>query len=94
MKKLQEEVHLLSRSKRWLEQQLLKVKSHLWTLDNMRKTMKTKISILSQTLELNAQNMKVSGKVHNDIVNLLISSQSVHNNVDNYFFKKLIIVPL
>lgn len=59
MKKLREETHVLARSKRRLEQHLLQVKSHNWNLDSMRKTMKTKISILARTLELDTQNLKV-----------------------------------
>ena len=50
---------MLSRVKRKLEQHLVQMKSHLWNLDCMRKTVKSKISILSRALELDAQRMKV-----------------------------------
>lgn len=59
LKKLQEEAHVLSKSKRKLEQNLMQMKSHLWNIDSMRKTLKSKISILSRALELDAQRMKI-----------------------------------
>ena len=60
LKKLQEEAHVLSKSKRKLEQNLMQMKSHLWNIDSLRKTLKSKISILSRALELDAQRMKAS----------------------------------
>lgn len=60
LKRLRDETHVLSKSKRRLEQHLLSMKSHLWNLDSLRKTMKSKISILSRVLELDAQRLKVS----------------------------------
>ena len=64
MKKLREETHVLAKSKRRLEQHLVTVKSHNWTLDSMRKTVKSKIAILSKALELDAQNFKVFKAKH------------------------------
>lgn len=58
-RKLREETHVLSRAKRKLEQHLVQMKSHLWNLDSMRKTIKSKIAILSRALELDAQRMKI-----------------------------------
>lgn len=50
---------MVSRVKRKLEQHLVQMKSHLWNFDSMRKTVKSKIAILSRALELDAQRMKV-----------------------------------
>lgn len=58
-KKLREETHVVAKGKRKLEQHLVQTKSHLWNLDSMRKTVKSKIAILSRALELDAQRLKV-----------------------------------
>ena len=59
LKRLREETHVLSKSKRRLEQHLVQIKSHLWNLDSMRKTIKSKAANLSRALELDAQRLKV-----------------------------------
>ena len=56
---LREESHVLSKSKAGVEQYLRSVKSHLQTLDSMRRALRTKISTLSQSLHLDAQSFKV-----------------------------------
>ena len=56
---LREESHVLSKSKSQVEQYLRSVKSHLQTLDTIRRALKTKISTLSQSLQLDAQRFKV-----------------------------------
>ena len=59
MRLLREESHVLSKSKAGVEQYLRSVKSHLQTLDSMRRALHTKISTLSQSLQLDAQSFKV-----------------------------------
>ncbi|CAI7993699.1 hypothetical protein GBAR_LOCUS1304 [Geodia barretti] len=56
---LREESHVLSRSKCRVEQCLRSVKTHLQSLDSIRRALQTKISTLSQSLELDAQSFKV-----------------------------------
>ena len=59
IKLLREESKVLSRAKRSLEQHHQTVKQHLQSLDGIRRSLKTKASSLSRTLELDAQNLKV-----------------------------------
>ena len=59
MRLLRQESHVLSKSKAGVEQHLRSVKSHLQTLDSMRRALRTKISTLSQSLHLDAQSFKV-----------------------------------
>lgn len=56
---LREESRVLSKSKFQVEQYLRSVKSHLQTLDTIRRALQTKISTLSQSLQLDAQSFKV-----------------------------------
>ena len=59
VKLLRGETTVLSRAKRKLEQHLQSVKQHLQGLDTFRRSLKSKISSLSRSLELDAQNLKV-----------------------------------
>ena len=59
MRLLREESHVLSKSKSQVEQYLRNVKSHLQSLDSVRRALQTKISTLSQSLQLDAQSFKV-----------------------------------
>ena len=56
---LREESRVLSQSKSKVEQLLRSVKSNLQTLDNVRRSIRGKISSLSQALYLDAQSFKV-----------------------------------
>lgn len=56
---LREEARTLSKCKRDLESHLQAIKNQLHALDNIRKLLKTKISSLSKSLQLDAQNFKV-----------------------------------
>ena len=58
-KLLREEARVLSKGKQSVEQHLQTVKAHLQGLDGTRRLLQTKISSLSQALELDAQNFKV-----------------------------------
>ena len=54
-----EEVRALSKCKRDLESYLQNIRHQLHLLDSLRKTIKSKISTLSKSLQLDAQSFKV-----------------------------------
>ena len=60
MRLLRDESRVLSKSKSQIEQYLRSVKGHLQMLDNIRRVLQTKISTLSESLQLDAQSYKVT----------------------------------
>ena len=54
-----EETRILSKCKRDLESYLQNIRHQLHSLDGMRKMIKSKISSLSKSLQLDAQSFKV-----------------------------------